>query len=55
MILNLDGEPLDPELYGWTFWDSPTLQDSIQLKPEIPVQPARVMLLNNESERLNVF
>src|SRR5205085_7532675 len=48
MIGHGDGEPLDRRVARRPLRYSPTLQHAADLKPEIPMQVARVMLLHDE-------
>src|SRR5205085_10836237 len=48
MIGHGDGEPLDRRVARRPLRYSPTLQHAADLKPEVPMQVARVMLLHNE-------
>src|SRR3989442_476689 len=50
MILNFDGQPLDPRFCWWTLGNGPALQDPIEFQSKIPMQPPCVVLLNEKPQ-----
>ena len=50
MVLDLDGEPLLAGVEARSLRHRPALQDAVELETEIEVQPARLVLLDDERE-----
>src|ERR1700738_938739 len=52
VVLGADRKPLFADREARAFGDSPAFQDSVHLEPQIVMQPARRVLLNDELSAL---
>lgn len=53
MVFHLDGKALVMRIQGGISSYSPGFEDAIQLKAQVIVQPLGVMLLDNETRRVD--
>src|SRR3984893_10912870 len=52
VVLGANRKPLFTGRQAWAFGDSPTFQDPVNLEPQIVMQPARRVFLNDELSAL---
>src|SRR5262245_65139490 len=52
VVLGPHGEALLVRVKARTLGDRPALQDSVELETEVPVEPRRIMLLDDEAVAL---